>query len=307
MKKITVVILTFNEDKHIERCLDSVRHFGGRVIVLDSFSTDRTVELAKSCGAELFFNKFVNQAMQFQWAVENCCITSDWILRLDADEIIDFDLIENIRRFISADGYGHNGAVFHRKHIFMGRWVRHGGRYPLPMLRLFRNGCAHVEQKWMDEHIVLDYGTSMILAGGFEDNNLNTVGWFVDKHNKYATRETIDIKLKQLYPVISGSGISKGTGHTIRLKRFLKDKVYLGLPYFIRPFLYFMYRYFVQLGFLDGASGFAYHFMQGFWYRALVDLKCLEIDLVWQSCNSIEEKHKALEEYSGYLLDRPNQ
>jgi glycosyltransferase involved in cell wall biosynthesis len=304
---LTVVVLTYNEEMHISRCLSALQGLGARLVVVDSFSTDGTVELAAISGADIYKNKFANQAAQFQWAMDNCCIKSEWVLRLDADETIDADLVRAVKDFVASDGCGHNGAIFHRKHIFMGRWVRHGGRYPLPMLRLFRNGCAHVEQKWMDEHIVLDHGTSTILAGGFEDNNLNTVGWFIDKHNKYATRETVDIKLKQLYPMLSGSSISKGTGRAIRLKRFLKDKVYLGLPYFIRPFLYFMYRYFVQLGFLDGASGFAYHFMQGFWYRALVDLKCLEIDLVWQSCNSIEEKHKALEEYSGYLLDRPNQ
>jgi glycosyltransferase involved in cell wall biosynthesis len=304
---LTVIVLTYNESIHIRRCINSVSVLNCRIVVVDSFSTDETVLLASASGADIYQNSFVNQSVQFQWAMSNCQINSKWVLRLDADETIDADLVGFVKDFVASDGYGHNGAVLLRKHIFLGRWIRHGGRYPLPMLRLFRNGCAHVEQKWMDEHIVLDHGTSTILAGGFEDNNLNTVGWFIDKHNKYATRETVDIKLKQLYPMLSGSGISKGTGYAIRLKRLLKDKVYLSLPYFIRPFLYFMYRYFVQLGFLDGASGFAYHFMQGFWYRALVDLKCLEIDLVWQSCNGIEEKHKALEEYSGYLLDRPNQ
>ena len=171
----------------------------------------------------------------------------------------------------------------------------------MPMLRLFRRGCAHIEQRWMDEHIVLDKGHSTTLAGGFYDENINSVGWFIGKHNGYATREMVDIKLRELYG--AGSEITENTGLSIRLKRFLKEKLYMGLPYFVRPVLYFMYRYFIQLGFLDGMRGFAYHFMQGLWYRALVDLKCLEVDRIWQKCSSIEEKHKALEKYSGLDLE----
>lgn len=298
---LSIIILTYNEEKHIERCISSVSSLNGRIIIIDSYSTDDTCKIACSMGAHVFQNPFVNQATQFQWAMDNCIDNADWVLRLDADETVDEELISNIKEFVSKDAPDFNGAVFHRKHIFMGKWVKHGGRYPIPMLRLFRNGKAHVEQRWMDEHIVLDEGYSTFLAGGFEDNNLNSVSWFIDKHNKYATREVVDIMLKRLYPD-KDSKITESTGFSIRLKRFLKQSVYMRMPYFTRPVAYFLFRYFIQLGFLDGARGFAYHFMQGFWYRALVDLKCMEVDRAWQGVESKEEKIKILEMMSGYSL-----
>jgi len=298
---LSIIILTFNEQIHINRCIASFSGLAARVIVVDSFSNDDTCELAKNTGADIFQNPFVNQAQQFQWAVDNCNIATEWVLRLDADETIDDELVGNIASFIEDNGRAHNGAIFHRKHIFLGKWVKYGGRYPLPMLRLFRRGTAHVEQRWMDEHIVLDKGSSCVLSGGFEDDNLNPVSWFIDKHNKYATREMVDIMLKKLHPG-NESSITEGTGFGIRFKRFLKQSIYMKLPYFVRPFFYFCFRYFIQMGFLDGARGFAYHFMQGFWYRALVDLKCMEVERVWVGCDTKQEKLQALEQLSGYEL-----
>ena len=298
---LAIIVLTYNESIHISRCLASVDSLDARVLVVDSYSTDSTQDICRSLGVEVYENRFVNQAQQFQWAMDNCNVETEWVLRLDADETLDDDLINEIKKFINADGYGHNGAIFHRKHIFLGKWIKHGGRYPLPMLRLFRKGFAHVEQRWMDEHIVLDSGTSTFLKGGFEDNNLNSVSWFIDKHNKYATREVVDIMLHRLFPDES-SEISSNTSFKIKLKRFVKEKIYNQLPYFVRPTLYFIYRYLFQLGFLDGSRGFAYHFMQGFWYRSLVDLKCMEIERLWNECESKEQKLHALEVYSGYTL-----
>jgi glycosyltransferase involved in cell wall biosynthesis len=298
---LAIIVLTYNESIHISRCRASVDSLDARVLVVDSYSTDGTQDICRSLGVEVYENRFVNQAQQFQWAMDNCNVETEWVLRLDADETLDDDLINEIKKFINADGYGHNGAIFHRKHIFLGKWIKHGGRYPLPMLRLFRKGFAHIEQRWMDEHIVLDLGISTFLKGGFEDNNLNSVSWFIDKHNKYATREMVDIMLHRLFPDES-SEISSSTSFKIKLKRFVKERVYNQLPYFIRPTLYFIYRYFFQLGFLDGSRGFAYHFMQGFWYRSLVDLKCMEIERLWNECESKEQKLRALETYSGYTL-----
>ncbi|GAB6069233.1 glycosyltransferase family 2 protein [Thiomicrorhabdus hydrogeniphila] len=303
---ISVIILTFNESLHIERSINACSNLNARVIVVDSFSTDSTCKLAENLGAEVFQNPFISQAQQFQWAMDNCDVNTEWVLRLDADETIDEKLVQNINTFINSDGFGNNGAIFHRKHIFLGKWVRFGGRYPLAMLRLFRNGKAHVEQRWMDEHIVLDEGTSTFLKGGFEDNNLNSVSWFIDKHNKYATREMLDIMLKK-HGFSSDDSISEGTGLAIRLKRFLKQSIYMKLPYFVRPFIYFNFRYFIQLGFLDGTRGFAYHFMQGFWYRALVDLKCLEVERELSKITSSNEKIQILEQFTGYKLDEYKQ
>jgi glycosyltransferase involved in cell wall biosynthesis len=298
---ITVIILTYNESLHIKRCIESIKKLHARILVIDSFSNDDTCKIAESLDAEVYQNPFVNQAIQFQWAMDNCNIDSKWVLRLDADETIDNELVTNIKNMINNDTKEYNGAIFYRKHIFLGKWIKHGGRYPLAMLRLFRNGCAHIEQRWMDEHIILDKGKSVLLEGGFEDNNLNSVSWFIDKHNKYATREMIDIILKEL--LSTNDEISKETGFKIKFKRFLKQNIYMKLPYFVRPLLYFLYRYFIQLGFLDGAKGFGYHFMQGFWYRALVDLKCIEVKIQLNQIDSTNKKIDYLSEYSGFNLD----
>lgn len=303
MIDLTLIILTFNEELHLKRCIESVKNLNLRVVVVDSYSTDETKNIARQCGADFYQNAFVNQAQQFQWAMDNCQIDSQWVLRLDADEYINDELSASIERFIVNDGYGNNAAIFNRKHIFLGKWVRFGGRYPLPMIRLFKNGTAHIEQRWMDEHIVLDSGTSIVLEGGFFDDNLNSVSWFIDKHNKYATREVVDITLKKISPELS-SNISQATGFKIKFKRALKQNIYLKLPYFIRPLLYFLFRYFFQLGFLDGSRGFAYHFLQAFWYRALVDLKCLELEQKLQLCKNKGDKLRVLEEFSGYKLSR---
>lgn len=301
VNNLAVVMISGNESLHIERAILNLKELTKNIFIVDSFSEDGTFELAQQLGAVAVQRKWVNHSDQFQWAIDNCPFNVDWILRMDVDELLDAELQKNIRAFVANPPEGVTGCILNRKHIFMGKWVRFGGRYPLPMVRLFKRGCAHVEQRWMDEHIVLEQGASITLKGGFEDNNLNAVGWFIDKHNGYATREMLDIKLKEILPT-SGSGISENTGLAVRLKRWVKEGVYNRLPYFVRPALYFLYRYFIQFGFLDGARGFAYHFMQGFWYRALVDLKCLEVDRLWANVTSVEQKISVLEEYSGYDL-----
>ncbi|PPC74956.1 glycosyltransferase family 2 protein [Pokkaliibacter plantistimulans] len=300
MANFAVVVLTYNEELHIERCLAPFINHNIPCYVVDSFSTDGTLEIASSMGAIIRKNHFISQSQQFDWALKNADIDAEWILRMDADETLSEALLKKIINFTQNDGEGHAGAVLERKHIFLGRWIRHGGRYPVRILRLFRKGCAHIEEKWMDEHIVLDRGTSTILSGEFCDSNLNSISWFIDKHNKYASREVIDIILSELKN--STHSISSNTSTSIQWRRFLKNNIYLKLPPFIRPFCYFMYRYFLQLGFLDGKEGFAYHFMQGFWYRCLVDLKLLEARKAMAKYTDPADKRRALEKLTGYNL-----
>ena len=295
-------MVTGNECLHIERSIKNLKKLTDDIFIVDSFSDDGTFELAQQFGALVVQRRWINYADQYQWALDNCPFDVDWVLRMDADELCDDELRKNIRSFIANPPSGITGCILNRKHIFMGKWVRFGGRYPLPMVRLFQRDCAQIEQRWMDEHIVLKHGTSITLKGGFEDNNLNYAGWFVNKHNGYATREMLDIKLQEIFPA-SGSEISENTGFAVHLKRLAKEGLYNRLPYFVRPALYFLYRYFFQFGFLDGARGFAYHFMQGFWYRALVDLKCLEVDRLWSKASTVDDKLSLLEKYSGYDLE----
>ena len=172
MVDLAVVILTHNEAVHLARALDSVRSFAKENFIVDSLSTDATIAIASRHGATVLQNKFVNYAKQFQWGLDNAPITADWVMRLDADEIIETDLADEINRELPKLPPEVVGVNLKRKHIFMDRWVRHGGRCPLLLLRIWRRGQGRIEDRWMDEHIVVWGGRTVTFNGGFADHNL---------------------------------------------------------------------------------------------------------------------------------------
>jgi glycosyltransferase involved in cell wall biosynthesis len=302
---LTVIILTFNEEIHIERAVKSVKNIAKNIFIVDSYSTDNTLKIAKENGAEIFQNKFVNQAKQFQWAIDNLDITTKWVMRLDADEIIEDSLSNSLIKELPKLSDHVTGINFDRKHIFMGKWIKHGGRYPLTMLRMWRHGYAYVEDRWMDEHIVVSSGKTIRMRGGFSDHNLNDLSYFIDKHNKYATREAVEVILKSFNGHKFINEINKkNSSFNASYKRYIKEKIYNRLPFGFGPLLYFLYRYFIMLGFLDGKSGFIYHFLQGLWYRFLVNAKVNEFTHSLKNLKSIDEKIKKLSMLSGFKLDK---
>ncbi len=271
---LTVIILAFNEEKHLPRCLESLRGVASRVIVVDCFSTDRTVELARAAGAVVVQHAWVNYATQFNWALDNVAIDTQWTMRLDADEVVTPELAAALARELPLYPDGVVGLTVNRQIHFLGRWIRHGAIYPLRMLRVWRTGHARCENRWMDEHMVVEGGVAHLDAD-IADINLNSVTWWTDKHNRYASREAVDLLLHE------NSRVEAATAPRLSLqagmKRWLKLKVYARLPMGLRAFLYFLYRYFLRLGFLDGWQGFVFHFLQGWWYRMLVDVKVAEV------------------------------
>ncbi len=278
MIDIAVIILTYNEERHIARALDHVASFARQVVVVDSYSTDRTVEMSRAHGATVLQNTFVNQAKQFQWALDNAPISATWVMRLDADEIIEADLAAEIVAKLPKLGPDIVGVNLKRKHIFLGRWIRHGGRYPLILLRIWRRGQGRVEDRWMDEHIVVWGGRTVTFDGGFADCNLNDLTYFTEKHNKYATREAIDALNRELrFAPIDDDMAVKNNSLQASVKRFIKERIYNRIPFQITVPAYFSYRFIFQLGFLDGIEGLIYHGLQGFWYRFLVGAKVLEL------------------------------
>ena len=299
---ISVIILTHNEQLHIERCIRNLLPIAQQIFIVDSFSTDNTVQIAEAFGAEVFQRPWKNYADQFQWGLDNCPIKTNWVMRMDADEYLESSLIEEIIRKFSDLSNDINGIYLKRKHHFLGRWIKHGDRYPLLLLRIWKTGQAHIENRWMDEHIVLDTGNTVTLDGNFVDDNLNTVEWFIEKHNRYASREMVDIINHKYQLFERDESIDDAKSGQAKIKRFIKESLYNKLPLFVRPSLYFFYRYFLRLGFLDGMEGFAYHFMQGLWYRCLVDLKCLEAERVLAGAESREEKITRLVKLTGLKL-----
>ncbi len=279
MHDIDVIILTYNEERHIARAIAAVAPIAKTVFVIDSYSTDRTVDIARENGAVVLQNKFVNYAKQFMWGLDNAPTTAAWIMRLDADEIIEPDLAVEIQRRMPSIGEDVAGINLKRKHIFLGRWVRHGGRYPLVLLRIWRRGQGRIEDRWMDEHIIVWGGRTVTFDGSFSDWNLNDLTFFTEKHNKYATREAIDV-INQKYGLFYRDVelASEGGSWQAAVKRLVKERIYNKVPFQISALSYFVYRYIFQLGFLDGKEGLIYHFLQGFWYRFLVGAKIYELE-----------------------------
>lgn len=304
MKTISIVILTYNEEKHIKRCIESLKPVAKNIFVIDSYSSDTTVSICESLGAKVYQNKWKNYADQFQWGLDNCPIDTEWVMRMDADEYIEPDLISEIPQAISNISADTNGIYIRRKYFFLGKWIKHGATYPLNLLRVWRTGKGRIENRWMDEHIVLEgEGNTSQFKGHIVDDNLNNTRWWVDKHNKYADREMIDI-LDKKYGLFSKDDSLKSDKKITQAKvvRVIKEKVYNGLPIFVRPFLYFIYRYFLRLGFLDGTIGFAFHFMQGYWYRSLVDLRVYEAEKFLATATSNEQRIKLLSVLTGLDL-----
>jgi glycosyltransferase involved in cell wall biosynthesis len=276
---IAVIILTYNEEIHLPRALDCAGEFAREIFVVDSFSTDRSVELARMRGAAVIQHHFQNYAKQFQWALTNLPIKTDWVMRLDADEIVDPDLAEEISSTLPKLPAEITGVSLNRKTIFQGKFIRHGGRYPLTLLRIWRRGMAQIEDRWMDEHMYLTNGKSVTFRGGFSDHNLFDLTAFTEKHNRYASREALDVLNHRIHlfkqPVRL---VSEATAPQARVKRFFKEHVYNRLPFEVSAIAYFLFRYLFQLGFLDGRRGLVYHVLQGFWYRFLVGAKLRELE-----------------------------
>jgi glycosyltransferase involved in cell wall biosynthesis len=278
---IAVIILTYNESLHLPRALEHVKQFAQEVFVVDSYSTDDTVNIARSFGAIVLQHPFQNYAKQFQWALDNAPIAAEWVMRLDADEVVETDLGEEIIVKLPGLSREITGVYLNRKTIFQGRFIRHGGRYPMMLLRIWRHGKARIEDRWMDEHIYLTEGRSVNFFGGFSDHNLFDLTYFTDKHNRYASREALDALNSRLnlWQSESAPTLSAESGvQQAGVKRYVKERIYNRIPFELSAFFYFLYRYIIRLGFLDGRRGLVYHVLQGFWYRFLVGAKVRELE-----------------------------
>jgi glycosyltransferase involved in cell wall biosynthesis len=301
MVDLTVIILTYNEEIHIERCIRSLESIVKKIFIVDSFSTDKTVGIAESLGAIVKQRKWKNYADQFQWGLDNCGTGTEWVMRMDADEYLEPDLQNEIIETLPTLSEV-SGIYLKRKHIFEGKFIRYGDRYPLVLLRIWRNGKGRIEQRWMDEHIVLPQDSKTItLNHNIVDENIKGITFFVEKHNSYATREAIDL-LNNRYPLFDKDiAIMRASSTQAKIKRIVKDKIYFNLPIGFRPAIYFFYRYIIRLGFLDGKKGFIYHFLQGFWYRLLVDIKVNEIEE--KSKGDVNIMKQVLQKEYGILID----
>ena len=283
MVDLTVVILTKNEENNLEKCIKSFQGIAKRFVIVDSYSTDGTKtlceELSKSINLDFYENKFIDYATQLNWGLKNTDINTKWTMRMDADEELTPELVDEIKEKLPKIKEPIKGIILKRRVYFMGKWIKHGGKYPELLLRIFKTGYASCEQKLMDEHMILSDGKTITFYYDIIDNNTKDLEWWTHKHNWYSNREVLDYQQKVLNSSESDELVSNdiNVGQAAK-KRFIKNNGYYKLPLFFRAHVYFIYRYYIRLGFLDGIEGKIYHFLQAYWYRFLVDAKIYECD-----------------------------
>ncbi|MCL6494929.1 MAG: glycosyltransferase family 2 protein [Ignavibacterium sp.] len=277
MLPITAIVMTLNENLNLEECLTSIKDYVDDIIIVDCFSSDNTIEIAKKYTNKIYQNKWINYSKQYLWAIANTDIKNEWILRIDADERWTKEGFEELRQIIEQN---RADAVYVKMKIFfMGRWIKHGGFYPNYFLRVYKKSKGKMEDRWMDEHIKVAGKTIISNIDVIESNydRQKNISLWTDKHNKYSTREAVEFliakhKLKEM------DSVANIFGNKTEKKRWLKEKLYFHIPLFLRPFLYYIHRYIFKLGFLDGKEGFIFHYLHAFWYRFLVDVKVYQIE-----------------------------
>lgn len=273
---LTIIILTHNEERNIVACIESVLVLDAPILVVDSGSTDDTLNILKNYPVQVFHHPFENYGQQRNWAFENLPITTDWILNMDADHRMTTELAKEIQfTFSNVVPQNINGFLISRKTIFLGQWMKYGGHYPVYHSILFKKGLGFCEDKLYDQHFVV-YGDCETMKGDMIDTLTDSLQAFTERHNRWSSLEAED----QFYGYTKkrkGNLISaKVDGNAIQRRRYAKS-IYEKFPLFIRPFIYFFIRYIFKLGFLDGKKGLIFHFLQGFWFRFLVDAKIYEL------------------------------
>lgn len=271
MEDVTFIILTKNEEINLPDCLKSIKDFAKRIVVVDSGSTDKTCDIAKEAGADVFVHPFENYARQFNWGIDNTNIDTKWTFRLDADERLTPELCKELSGIIKEhDNDDVNGVTMEAWLYFMGRKIKHGCHNKRKLM-LFKTGIGRIEDRKMDEHTVLSEGVSISCKERFIHYDFKDMTHWINKMNWYATRE-----MQDYIEYVNGVRTEVSDDSTISGTRKKKFGFYYKFPMFFRSWLLFVYYYIFRLGFLDGKEGFVYHWMYHRWYRALVDAKILE-------------------------------
>lgn len=266
---LTIVILTYNEEKNIKKCLKSCFDFADRIIIVDNYSTDNTLNIAKQYNVDIYQDRRMVRD-RIRWVLEENIIHTKWVLFLDADERLTKtsgdELLSICEKY--KDNNDVNGIVVRYRLNFMGRDLCHGGFYPLKKLRAFKPGTSYYETAEVDEHFVLRTGKMVYMKNDFLHLDYKGLKHWVDKHTIYAQRAAMDFMNKKM-------GMERvtydGLELTAKIKRFLKYNIYYKLPSGFRAWLFYIYCYYIRLGFLDGREGKIYAFLHSYWYRFLVD------------------------------------
>jgi len=273
MKNIlSVYIPTLNEEVNLPRCLDKLSKLGVTIFVVDSNSTDRTVEIARAAGCQVFTGNWRTFSDKLNWAIDELPISTPWMMRVDADEWLTDELIDELRTKLVLTPADVSAYIVKERVYFLNRWIRYGGYYPAWKINLYRIHKARCEARELDEQMVID-GKIAYLEYDLVDENLNSLASWTSKHNGYSDKEVVEVcRAKQTESHVS-------LPKEITGRRWLRVNIFYKIPCFIRPFFYWFYRYVFKLGFLDGVPGLIFHTLHAFWYRFLVDAKLYEKEI----------------------------
>lgn len=274
---ISIIILTYNEERNIEACLESLKGLAGEIFIVDSGSRDQTLQIVRRYTEKIYSHPFETHAKQWNWALQNLPISNEWVLALDADQRITPELACEIQKVLQNPPQEIDGFYLPRRQIFRGRWIRHGGYYPKYLLKLFRRGKARCDENELSEHHFYLCGKTEKLKSDLLEANQkeNDLSFWINKHKLYALKQAEEEYRKRKNNF--SSPVKKDFFGNPDEKTALLKQIWYRMPLFVRPFLYFFYRYFIRLGFLDGKQGLIFHFYQGFWYRMLVDVNLYKL------------------------------
>lgn len=268
----TAIIMTKNEEKNIGDCLDSMKGFAKRCVVIDCGSSDRTIEIAKEKGADIYFHEFEYYAKQFNWGIDNCDINTEWIIRLDADERFPAELNKELAHIINNDKSGDvNGITIEADYYFLGKCMKHGLTNKRKMM-MFKKSCGRIEDKRRDAHSIISEGVNVNAKHKFIHYDFKNLDAYIKRYNWYATREMQDY----IEYINDSKGATYEGDEGIKKQRAKKYGVYYKAPMFFRAQLWFLFNYIFKAGFLDGKEGFLFLFFECYWYRMLVDAKIYE-------------------------------
>ena len=271
------MILTLNEEANLPQCLASVCDWAREIFVVDAGSSDRTREIVEKSGAVIVEHPFETHSGQWRWALDNLPIHTDWVLALDADQRVTPELAREISELNWQGLDGVDGFYIRRRQWFRGRWIKHGGYYPKYLLKMFRKEAVVTDPMDLVDHHFYVAGAVRKLRHDLDEANQkeDDISFWTEKHNRYATllaREELEWRRGAQRTAIEPSIVGTPDQRSLALKR-----VWRRMPLYLRPFLYFFYRYFLRLGVLDGKQGAIFHFLQAFWFRLMVDIKLDEM------------------------------
>lgn len=289
---VSVLVLTRNEEANIETCLRSVS-WAGEVFVVDSFSNDRTVEIAHSMGARIYRHEFGTCASQWNWALDNLPFSNEWIFILDADERIPQPLAEEITRIATDPAQKCSGFYVKFRLWFMGRWLRHGGLYPTWIIRFFKRNAGRFGRHGASEHLILE-GRKGYLQAPFDHCDNKPLSDWIQKHNRYAELEAAEYLRRRGKTNQPLSIAARFGGSQAERKQWIRLKIWNRLPLLLRPCLFFFRNYFLKFGFLDGRPGLIYHVLWSFWVRFLIDVRIFQ-GQTGQDAATTRERHAASE------------